>query len=299
MGGTAPVLVTGGAGYVGSHAVLALCDAGIPAVVLDDLSTGRRDLVPADVPFVEGDAGDDALVADLLGRHGIDTVMHFAGSIIVPDSVRTPLAYYRNNTLASQVLIEACVRCGVARFVFSSSAAVYGIPEAERVAENAPTRPINPYGRSKLMTEWMLADTAAAHGLRSVSLRYFNVAGADAAGRAGESPPVSTHLVKVACEAATGKRRDLHLYGEDYPTKDGTCIRDYVHVSDVADAHVAALRHLEEGRVDGALVLNVGYGHGYTVREVLKAVERAAGAPLPVRPMPRRAGDPPELAAAP
>ncbi|NYZ17534.1 UDP-glucose 4-epimerase GalE [Azospirillum sp. RWY-5-1] len=289
------VLVTGGAGYIGSHAVLALRDAGIPAVVLDDLSTGRRAAVPADVPFVEGDAGDPALLAEVLERHPIGTVMHFAGSIVVPESVEKPLAYYANNTLASHALVEACLRAGVGRFVFSSTAAVYGIPGTLPVDEEAPTRPINPYGRSKLMTEWMLRDAAAAHGLKVVALRYFNVAGADPAGRAGQCSRAATHLIKVACEAAVGRRPGLLVFGDDYPTRDGTCVRDYVHVSDLADAHVAALRHLEGGGEGG--VFNVGYGHGSTVREVVAAVERAAGAPLSVRIDGRRAGDPPELVA--
>lgn len=289
------VLVTGGAGYIGSHAVLALRDAGIPAVVLDDLSTGRRAAVPADVPFVEGDAGDRALLDAVLERHPIGTVMHFAGSIVVPESVEKPLAYYANNTLASHALVEACLRAGVGRFVFSSTAAVYGIPETFPVDEEAPTRPINPYGRSKLMTEWMLRDAAAAHGLRVVALRYFNVAGADPQGRTGQCSRAATHLIKVACEAAVGRRAGLRVFGDDYPTRDGTCVRDYVHVSDLADAHVAALRHLEGGGEGG--VFNVGYGHGATVREVVAAVERAAGTPLSVRIDGRRAGDPPELVA--
>ncbi|WP_353862045.1 UDP-glucose 4-epimerase GalE [Azospirillum formosense] len=295
MSGRATVLVTGGAGYIGAHAVLALAGAGYRTVVLDDLSTGRRAAVPDGIPFIQGNAGDPDLLADVLERHAIGTVMHFAGSIVVPESVDKPLAYYRNNTLNSHALIEACVRAGVSRFVFSSTAAVYGVPERLPVSEDSPTLPINPYGRSKLMTEWMLRDTAAAHGLRFMALRYFNVAGADPQGRAGQCSPVATHLIKIAGEAAVGKRSEVLLFGDDYPTHDGTCVRDYVHVCDLADAHVAAVRHLENGGESG--ILNCGYGHGYSVREVLDAVERVAGHPLPVRIAPRRAGDPPELVA--
>ncbi|MFC5354285.1 UDP-glucose 4-epimerase GalE [Azospirillum himalayense] len=296
MSGHATVLVTGGAGYIGAHAVLALTEAGYRAVVLDDLSTGERAAVPDDVPFVHGSVGDPDLLADTLERHGVGTVMHFAGSIVVPESVEQPLAYYRNNTLNSHALIEACVRAGVERFIFSSTAAVYGVPDRMPVREDSPTEPINPYGRSKLMTEWMLRDAAAAHGLRFAALRYFNVAGADPKGRAGQRSKVATHLIKIACEAAVGRRGEVMLFGDDYPTRDGTCVRDYVHVSDLADAHVAAVRHLEAGGENG--VFNCGYGHGYTVREVLDAVERAAGKPLSVRVVGRRAGDPPELVAA-
>jgi UDP-glucose 4-epimerase len=290
------VLVTGGAGYIGSHVVLALRDGGRHVVVLDDLSTGVRQAVPADVPFVLGDVGDAALLSRTLREHGVGAVMHFAGSIVVPESVRDPLAYYRNNALKSLVLIEACVAQGVNRFVFSSTAAVYGIPDVVPVSEDAGTRPINPYGTSKLMTEWILRDTAVAHALRYAALRYFNVAGADPAARVGQSTPAATHLIKVACEAAVGIRPGLDVFGTDYPTPDGTCVRDYIHVSDLASAHLLALRHLEGG--GESLTLNCGYGRGYSVKEVLGAVERACGNKLRTRLGPRRPGDPPCLVAA-
>ncbi|MGQ9368831.1 UDP-glucose 4-epimerase GalE [Azospirillum sp. ST 5-10] len=289
------VLVTGGAGYIGSHAVLALRAAGVGAVVLDDLSAGRRGAVPDDVPFVRGDAGDGELVASVIARHGVGAVMHFAGSIIVPESVEKPLAYYRNNTVNSHALIETAVRCGVDRFVFSSTAAVYGMPETLPVTEEAPTRPINPYGASKLMTETMLRDAAAAYGLRYGILRYFNVAGADPQGRSGQSGTVATHLIKIAAQVATGQRAGMTVFGDDYDTPDGTCVRDYIHVSDLAEAHVLLIRHLAAGAA--GVTLNCGYGRGYSVREVLAAVERAAGRPLPVRIGPRRPGDPPALVA--
>jgi UDP-glucose 4-epimerase len=295
MSMTERVLVTGGAGYIGSHVALALIDAGHRAVVLDDLSTGVRDLVPAEAGFVEGDAGDGTLLARVLEDQGITAVMHFAGSIIVPESVEDPLKYYRNNTCASRNLIEACVKARVDRFVFSSTAAVYGLPEALPAREDAPTAPINPYGASKLVTEMILADVARAHRLRYVALRYFNVAGADPKGRSGQSSPEATHLIKIACEVATGARGHIDIFGDDYETPDGTCIRDYIHVSDLATAHLHALDHLAS---DGeSLTLNCGYGRGYSVREVLEAVERAAGARLEKRLAPRRAGDPPALVA--
>jgi UDP-glucose 4-epimerase len=295
MSMTERVLVTGGAGYIGSHVALALIDAGHRAVVLDDLSTGVRDLVPAEAGFVEGDAGDGALLAQVLEDQGITAVMHFAGSIIVPESVEDPLKYYRNNTCASRNLIEACVKARVDRFVFSSTAAVYGLPVVLPAREDAPTAPINPYGASKLVTEMILADVARAHRLRYVALRYFNVAGADPEGRSGQSSPEATHLIKIACEVATGARGHINIFGDDYDTPDGTCVRDYIHVSDLATAHLHALDHLAS---DGeSLTLNCGYGHGYSVREVLEAVERAAGARLEKRLAPRRAGDPPALVA--
>ena len=289
MNGTSAVLVTGGAGYIGSHVAWALHDAGRRAVVLDDLSAGRRDLVPPDAPFIEGDAGDIGLVARVLRDHGCGAVMHFAGSIVVSESVAKPLLYFRNNTAVTGRLVEACLEAGIERFVYSSTAAVYGQPETVPVGEDAPLRPINPYGRSKLMSEWMLADAAAAHRFECVCLRYFNVAGADAGGRAGQVSPVATHLVKIACEAALGRRQGVEIYGEDYDTPDGTCIRDYVHVTDLADAHLAALAHLEGG--GGSLTLNCGYGKGASVRQVLAEVEAAAGHPLSVRGAPRRPGD--------
>jgi UDP-glucose 4-epimerase len=294
------VLVTGGAGYIGAHAVLALLEAGRRVVVLDNLSTGVRQAVPAEASFIEGDVGDPHLLAHIFGHHGIGAVMHFAGSIIVPESVTQPLLYYRNNTLNSHGLIQAAVSAGFGpdrgAFIFSSTAAVYGTPEALPIAEDAPTRPINPYGTSKLMTEWMLRDAGAAYGLRSGILRYFNVAGADPQGRIGQSTPNATHIIKVACQVATGARARLEIFGDDYETPDGTGVRDYVHVSDLARAHVLLLERLEGGAP--ALRFNCGYGHGYSVREVIAAVERATRRKLPVSVAPRRAGDPPALVAA-
>ena len=283
------VLVTGGAGYIGSHAVLAFCEAGYPVVVLDNLSTGVRENLPGAVPFVHGDVADMDLVETVLRKHGVWHILHFAGSIVVPESVADPLSYYRNNTAASRNLLVA-VRSGVRNFIFSSTAAVYGEPKAVPVREDAPLEPANPYGRSKLMTEWMLRDVAAAHGLRYVALRYFNVAGADPLGRTGQSTPRATHLIKVACEAAVGARSCIQVFGDDYPTADGTCIRDYIHVADLAAAHVCALRHLTAGGDN--LVLNCGYGHGFSVREVLETVQRVAGRHLDIREAPRRPGDP-------
>jgi UDP-glucose 4-epimerase len=291
------VLVTGGAGYIGSHVVLALVDAGWSVVVVDDLSTGRRDLVPTEVPFVDGDVGDEALMGRVIGDHGCAAVLHFAGSIVIPESVVDPLKYYRNNTVASRALIEASVAAEVTAFVFSSTAAVYGTPATVPVGEEAPVQPINPYGASKLMTEWILRDTSAATDLRYAALRYFNVAGADAAGRSGQCSREATHLIKIACETAVGKRPHMNLYGDDYETPDGTCVRDYIHVSDLATAHLAALEHLLAGGDD--MVLNCGYGRGFSVRQVLAAVERAAGTPLDVDVAPRRPGDAPELVADP
>lgn len=290
------VLVTGGAGYIGSHAVLALRAAGRAAVVLDDLSTGDRKLVPADVPLIVGDIADGEQTASLLHDYHIGTVMHFAGSIIVPESVADPLKYYRNNTAASRSLIETCIKAGVGHFIFSSTAAIYGNPPTRIVTEQTPTAPVSPYGWSKLMTEQMLADVAAAHpAFRYIALRYFNVAGADPDGRAGQVTPNATHLIKLACETALGRREALNIFGSDYPTPDGTCIRDYIHVSDLADAHICALDHLEKG--GDSLVLNCGYGRGYSVRQVAEAVDRAAGKPLRKLEAPRRAGDPIELVA--
>ncbi len=293
--GEGAVLITGGAGYVGSHAVLAFREAGYAVVVLDDLSTGRRDAVPSDVDFVEGDAGDREHVGDLMRAHRIMAVVHFAGSIVVPESIVDPLTYYRNNTCVSRNLIQACVEEGVGRFIFSSTAAVYGAPDKLPISEDAPTSPINPYGASKLVTEWILRDTAAAHDFVYAALRYFNVAGADPSGRSGQSTPNATHLIKIASQAAVGRRDHVEIFGEDYETPDGTCIRDYIHVTDLAMAHVEALRHLDSGA--GNLALNCGYGHGYSVREVLQAVEREAGVRLDLRPGPRRPGDPPSLVA--
>ena len=290
------VLVTGGAGYIGSHAVLALTDAGWPVVVLDDLSTGFRWAVPDGVPLVEGDVGDRATLDRLLADHDVGAAMHFAGSIIVPESVADPLKYYGNNTAASRTLIAALVAAGVRHLVFSSTAATYGTPARSPVAEGDPTAPINPYGRSKLMTEWMLADTAAAHPFNHAALRYFNVAGADPAGRSGQSTAGATHLIKVAAEAALGRRAGLVVYGTDYPTPDGTGVRDYIHVSDLAAAHVLALDALLAAPGESH-VLNCGYGHGASVLEVLDAVDRVAGVTLDRRFEPRRPGDPAELVA--
>ncbi len=289
------VLVTGGAGYIGSHAVRALCAASVPTVVLDDLSTGCASLVPPNVPLIQGNIRQRTLVADTLRRHAVDSVIHFAASIVVPDSVERPLDYYTNNVANSLRLIEACVAHGVRHFVFSSSAAVYGQPSIVPVPEDAPPAPVNPYGTTKLMIEWVLRDTAAAHGLRYGALRYFNVAGADPAGQVGQVSRESTHLIKTACEAALGLRPEIAIYGTDYPTPDGTCIRDYIHVSDLADIHVLALCRLQEG--GDSFVANCGYGRGYSVREVLSAVERIHGRPLNVREASRRPGDPPALVA--
>ncbi len=289
------VLITGGAGYIGSHTVLEFIEAGYRVVVLDDLSTGRRVAVSDEAVFVEGDVGDGALVEALIREHGIEFVVHFAASMDITDSVVNPLKYYRNNVCAGRALIEACIVGGIREFIFSSSCAVYGVLDKVPVAEDAATAPINPYGTSKLMTEWMLRDAAAAHGFNYVALRYFNVAGADSRGRTGETPPVATHLIKIACEVAVGKRPYIEVFGEDYDTPDGTCIRDYVHVSDLASAHVRAIEGLRNA--SGCMTLNCGYGRGFSVREVLAAVEREAGLSLEIRSAARRAGDPPELIA--
>ena len=285
-----PVLVTGGAGFIGSHAVLALRDAGWPVTVIDDLSTGFRWAIPEGVTFYQGDVADDALLARVFAEQGIRAVMHFAGSIIVPESVSDPLKYYFNNTVKSRALIAACVSAGVPHLIFSSTAAVYGAPEAERVGEDTPTVPINPYGRSKLMTEAMLADTAAAHRLNYCALRYFNVAGADPQARAGQSTAGATHLLKIAVEAALGKRDYVGVYGTDYPTPDGTGVRDYIHVADLAAAHVLALEALIADPAR-SLTLNCGYGRGFSVLEVLDAVDRVTNRKLDRRMEPRRAGD--------
>ncbi len=293
MGESQPTLITGGAGYIGSHAVMAFRDAGLPVVVLDDLTTGRRDRLPADIPFVEGNAGDAELAGDVIRSHGIATVVHFAGSIVVPESVTDPLKYYRNNTCTSRNLIEASVAGGVRRFVFSSTAAVYGMPEQVPIAEDAPTVPINPYGASKLMTEWMLRDTAAAADFNFVALRYFNVAGADPQGRSGQATKNATHVIEVAGQAALGLRDGFEIFGDDYDTPDGTCVRDYIHVSDLADAHLLAVRYLEGG--SRSATLNLGNERGFSVREVAEAMQKVSGRDFPVRIGPRRPGDPARL----
>ncbi len=290
------VLVTGGAGFIGSHAVLALLEAGRPVVVLDTLETGFRWAVPEGVPFVEGNVADGPLVEDLLARHQVGAVIHFAGSVVVPESVADPLKYYRNNTAASRNLLESCVKGGVRHFLFSSTAATYGIPQRVPVAEDAPTVPINPYGWSKLMTERMLADVSAAHPINHGALRYFNVAGADPAGRTGQSTAGATHLIKVAVEAAVGKRAGVEVFGTDFATADGTGVRDYIHVWDLALAHVAALEALE-ARPGESFTLNCGYGRGFSVLEVLDAVDRVAGTRIARTMAPRRPGDPDALVA--
>jgi UDP-glucose 4-epimerase len=288
------VLVTGGAGYIGSHTVLQLLARGERVVVLDDLSTGFRQAV-RDVPLVIGNVGDRTITDRLLAEHEIDTIIHFAAHTIVPESVANPLKYYGNNTCATRSLLEAASQAGVKHFVFSSTAAVYGIPSVGLASEDMPAAPINAYGTSKLMSEWMLRDLSAATSLRHVALRYFNVAGSDPQGRIGQSTRAATLLVKVACEAAVGKRPHLSVFGTDYPTPDGTGVRDYIHVDDLARAHLSALDYLRAG--GKSLTANCGYGHGYSVRQILSSVERIAGVKLDVREEPRRAGDPPSLVA--
>ena len=288
------VLVTGGAGYIGSHTLLQLTSRGENVVVLDDLSTGFRQTVK-DVPLVVGNVGDRALVDRLLAEHRVDTIIHFAAHTIVPESVSNPLKYYGNNTCATRSLLEAATQAGVKHFVFSSTAAVYGVPSSGLASEETQTQPINAYGTSKLMSEWMLRDVCAATPMRYVALRYFNVAGCDTQGRIGQSTRAATLLVKVACEVAVGKRPHLSVFGTDYPTPDGTGVRDYIHVEDLATAHVNALTYLRNG--GQSLVANCGYGHGYSVREVISSVEKIAGIKLDVREEPRRAGDPPSLVA--
>jgi UDP-glucose 4-epimerase len=287
-------MVTGGAGYIGSHVVLQLRERGENVVVLDDLSTGFRQATLG-ATFVAGSVGDRDLVGAALREHDVDTVMHFAAHTIVPESVRDPLKYYGNNTCSTRALLQTCAEHGIAHFVFSSTAAVYGILEGGYASEDTPTAPINPYGTSKLMSEWMLRDLSAATPLRHVALRYFNVAGSDTGGRIGQSTRNATLLIKVAAEHAVGKRPSLSMYGTDYPTPDGTGVRDYIHVEDLATAHLDALTYLREG--GSSTTLNCGYGHGYSVREVLQSVERVSGRPLVVHEQPRREGDPPSLVA--
>ena len=288
------ILVTGGAGYIGSHVVRQLGNAGENVITLDNLSTGFEAAVTAG-DFIIGDTGDAALLDRLFSDHSIDTVMHFAAHTIVPESVANPLKYYGNNTANSRTLLERATEHGVKYIVFSSTAAVYGIPPGGHASETTPTSPINPYGTSKLMTEWMLRDLALAGGPSYVSLRYFNVAGCEPSGTIGQSTPKATLLVKVACEAAVGSRSSVAIFGTDFPTPDGTGLRDYIHVEDLATAHLNALTYLRDGGKPATL--NCGYGHGYSVREVLAAVERANGKPLNISEEPRRAGDPPELVA--
>ena len=289
-----PVLVTGGAGYIGSHAVLALTDAGWPVTVIDNLTTGFRWAVPEDVPFYQGDIADPALLARICSEQGIRAVMHFAGSIIVPESVENPLKYYENNTAKSRALIAAAVAAGVPHMIFSSTAATYGIPAVSPVREDSPKLPINPYGMSKLMTEIMLGDVAKAHPLNFCALRYFNVAGADPRARSGQSTAGATHLIKVAVEAALGKRSHVGVFGTDYATPDGTGVRDYIHVSDLAAAHVLALEALISAPTE-SLTMNCGYGRGFSVLEVLDAVDRVTNLKIERRLGPRRAGDPDSL----
>lgn len=293
-----PVLITGGAGYIGSHAVLALLDAGWPVAVIDNLSTGFRFAVPPTVPFHVGDVADSALVERIVAEHGIGAVMHFAGSVVVPESVSDPLRYYDNNTGRSRALIETTARAGVKHFIFSSTAATYGVPDTSPVREDTPQVPINPYGWSKLMTERMLADAAGAYGFNYAALRYFNVAGADPEARCGQSTAGATHLIKVACEAATGARSHVDVFGTDYDTPDGTGVRDYIHVSDLARAHVASLETLIAEPAH-SLTMNCGYGRGYSVLEVLDAVDRMTARAIERRFAPRRAGDPGALVADP
>jgi len=283
------VLVTGGAGYIGSHMVHALADAGESVVVIDNLSTGFSAFLPKGVPLFVGEAGDENLVEGVIAAHGVDSIIHFAGSVVVPDSMRDPLGYYRNNTVTTQCLLNAAVKCGVNRFIFSSTAAVYGNPDEVPVPEHAPTRPLSPYGTSKLMTEIMLHDVASAHGMSYVVLRYFNVAGADPLGRVGLATVGATHLLKIAVEAATGQRAKINVFGTDYPTPDGSCIRDFIHVSDLAQAHRAALTYLRGG--GASVTLNCGYGRGYSVLETIEAVRRVSMRNFAVQYAPRRLGD--------
>jgi len=289
------VLVTGGAGFIGSHMVLALLDAGERVVVLDNLSTGFRWAIPPAATLVVGDVGDQDLVRTVIRKYGVKAIVHFAGSIVVPESVADPLGYYNNNTVKSRALMEAAVATGIRHFIFSSTAAVYGNPLENPVSETATPAPMSPYGWSKLMTEVMLADAARAHDFRYVALRYFNVAGADPKGRSGQSTPRATHLIKVACETALGQRTHMDVFGTDYPTHDGTCVRDYIHVSDLIRAHVAALDYLRTGGKSD--VFNCGYSKGFSVLEVIDAVKRVSGVNFDVRLSPRRAGDPAAIVA--
>jgi len=289
------LLVTGGGGYIGSHMVHALADAGEAVIVIDDLSTGFRSALPKATALFVGDVGDETLTAEIIKTHGVTEIIHFAASIVVPDSVRDPLGYYRNNTMNARALLEVAVKTGVRNFIFSSTAAVYGNPAQVPVAEDAPLTPMSPYGSSKLMTEIILRDVAAAHGLKYVVLRYFNVAGADPQQRTGQSTVGATHLIKVAVETALGLRPRIDVFGTDYTTPDGTCIRDYIHVSDLVRAHSDALAHLRRGGASNTF--NCGYGHGYSVLEVIDAVKRVSGKDFAVRLAERRPGDPAAIVA--
>ena len=289
------VLVTGGAGYIGSHMVLELLDRGDRLVVLDDLSTGAKWAVPQQATLITGDVADQPLVERIIAEHGITALAHFAAKIVVPDSVTDPLGYYHGNTVKTRALVESMVKGGVKHIIFSSTAAVYGEPEIVPIAESSPLSPINPYGRSKLMSEWMLEDVAKAHGLSVAVLRYFNVAGADSKGRSGQSSPRATHLIKMAAQAALGQRPGLEVFGTDYPTPDGTCLRDYIQVTDLARAHVMALDYLISG--GASFTMNCGYGTGYSVSQVVDVVKRVSGVDFPVKLSPRRAGDPAKLIA--
>lgn len=289
------VLVTGGAGYIGSHMVLALLDAGEDVVVLDNLSTGFRWAVPQQAKLVVGDFGDAPLVSELLRNHKIEAIAHFAAKIVVPDSVADPLGYYLNNTAMARTLIECAVKANVQHFIFSSTAAVYGDSDKNPVSEDDPLRPMSPYGRSKLMVEWILQDVAKAHDLRFAILRYFNVAGADPQGRSGQSTPQATHLIKVAVQAALGHRNGMDVFGTDYPTTDGSCVRDYIQVSDLAAAHMDALSWLRRG--GESIICNCGYQRGYSVLEVVDVVKKVSGIDFEVRIAGRRAGDPPAIVA--
>jgi UDP-glucose 4-epimerase len=290
------ILVTGGAGYIGSHTVLELIATGEKVVVLDNLSTGFRSAVPEDAPLIVGDFGDEDLVTELLAKHDVDAIIHFAAKIVVPDSVADPLGYYLNNTAMARTLLACAVDAGVKHFIFSSTAAVYGEPAQVPVSESAALQPMSPYGRSKLMVEWMLEDTAKAHDLSYVVLRYFNVAGADPQGRVGQSTRNATHLIKVAVQTALGRRPGMEVFGTDYPTPDGSCLRDYIQVTDLARAHVDALNYLRAG--GGNLTCNVGYAHGYSVLEVIDVVKQVSGVDFPVRRSGRRPGDPAAIIAA-
>lgn len=289
------ILLTGGGGYIGSHMVHALADAGEAVAVIDNLSTGFRAALPKSAALFVGDVGNETLVTEIIKTHGVTEIIHFAASIVVPDSVRDPLGYYRNNTMNTRALLDAAVATGVRHFIFSSTAAVYGNPARVPVAETAPLVPMSPYGNSKLMSEIMLKDVAAAHGLNYVILRYFNVAGADPKLRTGQSTVGATHLIKVAVEAAVGHRPLVEVYGADYDTPDGTCIRDYIHVSDLVRAHADGLAHLRRG--GASETLNCGYGHGYSVLDVITAVKRVSGRDFPVRLAARRSGDPAAIVA--